>query len=94
MFSFRQAGPNAPLNWVKESVKVLSPDSNEQRKKVFLGLNFYGMDYSPSGGTRKFFFEIVDAVSFCFFVFLFVCLFVCLSVCPSVCSKPFKMPVN
>ena len=52
---FRQAGPNAPLNWVKESVQALSPESNEQRKKVFLGLNFYGMDYSPSGGARKFF---------------------------------------
>ena len=46
-----QAGPNAPLQWVRESVKALSPDSNEQRKKVFVGLNFYGMDYSPSGGS-------------------------------------------
>ncbi|XP_028405915.1 chitinase domain-containing protein 1-like [Dendronephthya gigantea] len=46
-----QAGPNAPLKWVRESVKALSPDSNEQRKKVFVGLNFYGMDYSPSGGS-------------------------------------------
>ncbi|CAB4006645.1 Chitinase domain-containing 1 [Paramuricea clavata] len=46
-----QAGPNAPLQWVRDSVKALSPDSNEQRKKVFVGLNFYGMDYSPSGGS-------------------------------------------
>ena len=50
-FFHSQAGPNAPLQWVRESVQALSPDSNEQRKKVFVGLNFYGMDYSPSGGS-------------------------------------------
>ncbi|XP_046858369.1 chitinase domain-containing protein 1-like isoform X2 [Xenia sp. Carnegie-2017] len=46
-----QAGPNAPLEWVKQSVKALSPESNEQSKKIYIGLNFYGMDYSPSGGS-------------------------------------------
>lgn len=50
----RQAGPNAPLEWVKQSVKALSPESNEQSKKIYIGLNFYGMDYSPSGGSGRY----------------------------------------
>ena len=39
-----QIGPNAPLNWIEENVNYLT-DQAEYRSKIFLGLNFYGMNY-------------------------------------------------
>lgn len=42
-------GPNAPIEWVEECIKYLSPDK-EKRDKILTGLNFYGNAYSPSGG--------------------------------------------
>lgn len=45
-------GPNSPLKWMKECIKALTPKANSPiRKKLFVGLNFYGFDYSPTGGS-------------------------------------------
>ncbi|XP_063145376.1 chitinase domain-containing protein 1 [Candoia aspera] len=41
------AGPNAPLPWVQACVEMLDPES-KWRKKILLGLNFYGMDYASN----------------------------------------------
>ncbi|XP_057409691.1 chitinase domain-containing protein 1 isoform X2 [Balaenoptera acutorostrata] len=48
----QQAGPSAPLSWVRACVQVLDPKS-KWRSKILLGLNFYGMDYSVSKDTRE-----------------------------------------
>ncbi|XP_022421042.1 chitinase domain-containing protein 1 isoform X2 [Delphinapterus leucas] len=48
----QQAGPSAPLSWVRACVQVLDPKS-KWRSKILLGLNFYGMDYSASKDTRE-----------------------------------------
>jgi chitinase domain-containing protein 1 len=44
------AGPNAPYDWVKDTLTALKP-TEEQRAQLLLGLNFYGNIYGPSGGT-------------------------------------------
>ncbi|XP_017782711.1 PREDICTED: chitinase domain-containing protein 1 [Nicrophorus vespilloides] len=38
-------GPNAPLNWVKNCVESVSTSP-----QILTGLNFYGNEYTPSGG--------------------------------------------
>ncbi|ESO82099.1 hypothetical protein LOTGIDRAFT_135362 [Lottia gigantea] len=42
-------GPNAPIDWVRKCVEILVPDDSGLRKKVLLGLNFYGYRYSNMG---------------------------------------------
>lgn len=42
-------GPNAPIKWIEDCVKLLAPNE-EKRDKLFTGLNLYGYDYTPSGG--------------------------------------------
>ena len=39
-----QVGPNAPLDWVRANVEYLT-ETVEDRSKILLGLNFYGMMY-------------------------------------------------
>lgn len=44
-------GPNSPIDWVKACVEDLAPEPDIKiRRKILLGLNFYGNDYSPGGG--------------------------------------------
>ena len=44
-------GPNSPVDWMKQCVEALVPDpTSPHRRKILLGLNFYGNDYVPSGG--------------------------------------------
>ncbi|KAL5015362.1 hypothetical protein ScPMuIL_009632 [Solemya velum] len=43
-------GPNSPILWVKQCVEMLAPKGSEYRKKILLGLNFYGNDYVPGRG--------------------------------------------
>ncbi|ELU10805.1 hypothetical protein CAPTEDRAFT_174783 [Capitella teleta] len=44
-------GPNSPLSWVKKCVEALVPDEDSpDRRKILVGLNFYGNDYVPNGG--------------------------------------------
>jgi chitinase domain-containing protein 1 len=47
----QRPGPNSPIKWVEECVKMLAPKANSPiRKKLLMGTNFYGNDYTPSGG--------------------------------------------
>lgn len=44
-------GPNSPLLWLRECVKLIVPKANSPiRKKLLIGMNMYGYNYSPSGG--------------------------------------------
>jgi chitinase domain-containing protein 1 len=45
-FSASGPGPNAPLQWMKQCVETLVPQPGPLRKKILLGLNFYGYDFS------------------------------------------------
>uniref|UniRef100_A0A8C5PEV7 Chitinase domain-containing protein 1 n=1 Tax=Leptobrachium leishanense TaxID=445787 RepID=A0A8C5PEV7_9ANUR len=45
-------GPNSPISWVQACVQLLDPDS-KWRKKILLGLHFYGMDYSALGASGE-----------------------------------------
>ena len=42
------SGPVAPLNWIRSNIEILDPQS-KFRKKILLGLNFYGYWYSKNG---------------------------------------------
>ncbi|XP_022916723.1 chitinase domain-containing protein 1 [Onthophagus taurus] len=42
-------GPNAPIRWIEDCVKLIAPDI-EKREKIFTGFNLYGYDFTPSGG--------------------------------------------
>jgi len=46
---YYKPGPVSPYNWVKECVLVLTPEKNSFRKKILLGLNFYGYSYKERG---------------------------------------------
>lgn len=52
--NFQTPGPNSPLWWVRECVNRLVPDasSKDARAKILLGLNFYGLDHSTTGGNH------------------------------------------
>lgn len=42
-------GPVAPLHWIKSCVQSLVPDeSSPNRKKILVGINFYGYDFTSS----------------------------------------------
>eukprot|EP00736_Rhodelphis_marinus_P000504 Rmarinus@m.12327 len=61
-----RVGPNAPLSFVMNSVNSLikTEDAKRFREKILVGLNFYGYDYSPQGGTALMgnqFIEILSA---------------------------------
>lgn len=45
----RRPGPNAPLAWIEDSVRTIAPNE-KKRAKILTGLNFYGNQYSESGG--------------------------------------------
>lgn len=50
----QRPGPNAPIKWVRDSIEYICPRTlrnyKEMRKKLLLGLNFYGNDFTPEGG--------------------------------------------
>lgn len=49
--NIQRPGPNSPLEWIKNCVELLVPENDEsQRKKLLLGFNFYGNDYTSTGG--------------------------------------------
>ena len=41
-------GPNAPIEWMRKNVEYLT-DAPEYRKKILMGLNFYGIKYTING---------------------------------------------
>ena len=44
-------GPNSPIAWIRECVKTLAPKPQSPiRKKLLMGMNLYGFDYTPTGG--------------------------------------------
>ena len=43
------SGPNSPVFWIKQCVEAICP-SDEDRDKILLGMNFYGYDYTSTGG--------------------------------------------
>ncbi|KAK2166544.1 hypothetical protein LSH36_38g08004 [Paralvinella palmiformis] len=44
-------GPNSPIDWMKSCVETLEPDPlSPTRKKILLGLNFYGNDFVLGSG--------------------------------------------
>lgn len=50
-------GANAPLNWIRQVVEDICPDTlpsyDEKRKKILIGLNMHGYDYSTRGDASK-----------------------------------------
>ncbi|CAG7833858.1 unnamed protein product [Allacma fusca] len=42
-------GANSPYKWVEKCIETLAPTTTE-RKKFLIGLNFYGYDYTSTGG--------------------------------------------
>ncbi|XP_037806542.1 chitinase domain-containing protein 1 [Lucilia sericata] len=50
----QRPGANSPLHWIKQSIEHIAPDNTndvmEKRKKILMGLNMYGNDYTPDGG--------------------------------------------
>ncbi|CAG0912393.1 unnamed protein product [Notodromas monacha] len=45
-------GPNSPVGWAESCVRNLCPDElgKDCRDKLLMGINFYGYDYTPTGG--------------------------------------------
>jgi len=49
--TIQRPGPNSPIDWIRECVKTLAPKPTSPiRPKLFMGMNMYGMDYTPNGG--------------------------------------------
>lgn len=52
--SYQRPGANAPLYWMRRVVEHISSKAEnlaEKRAKILLGLNFYGYDFTPEGGS-------------------------------------------
>ncbi|XP_038896583.1 chitinase domain-containing protein 1 [Benincasa hispida] len=48
-------GPNAPVNWIRSTLRLILGTKDislvqHKASKIFLGINFYGYDFSLSGG--------------------------------------------
>lgn len=52
--TLQRPGANAPLHWIKTAIERLVPNDAQnfeaKRNKILMGLNMYGMDYTPDGG--------------------------------------------
>lgn len=44
--SFRNGGPNAPIEWIMENIEYMTNEAN--RHKLMIGLNMYAMSYLPT----------------------------------------------
>lgn len=55
-------GANSPIKWVEKCIKAISTKKNE-RSKFLIGLNFYGYDYTSSGGHPILGKDYLDLVS-------------------------------
>lgn len=56
-------GPNAPVNWIRSTLRLLLGTKDislvqHKASKIFLGINFYGYDFSLSGGRNHSIFYI------------------------------------
>lgn len=48
---YYKPGPVSPYNWVRDCVLELVPVNNSLRKKILLGMNFYGYAYKDRSST-------------------------------------------
>lgn len=52
--SVHRPGANSPLFWAEQSIDYITPpfdqDVRKKRKKILMGMNMYGMDYTGDGG--------------------------------------------
>jgi len=55
-------GANSPVKWIKKSVEALIPNKAE-RKKLLIGLNFYGYQYTSTGGHPVFGTEYMELLA-------------------------------
>lgn len=59
-------GPNAPLKWIRSVLQLLlgSPRNGVQSlaRKIFLGINFYGNDFTLTGGISSFYSHCVTII--------------------------------
>lgn len=50
----QRPGANAPLSWARQAVENICPNTLEnfasKRRKILIGLNMYGYDYTLAGG--------------------------------------------
>lgn len=47
-----RVGPNSPIGWIRENILQIIPEHSESRKKILLGLNFYGYDFGGASGVQ------------------------------------------
>ncbi|XP_055346778.1 chitinase domain-containing protein 1-like [Paramacrobiotus metropolitanus] len=51
--TYSNAGPIAPLQWMVDSMESIATDKEKsKRKKLLLGLNHYGYDFTPKAGAN------------------------------------------
>jgi len=55
-------GANSPIKWIEKCIQTLAPKKPE-RSKFLLGMNFYGYDYTSTGGHPIVGREYLDLVS-------------------------------
>lgn len=52
-FIFVSAGPIAPIKWMIDSMSsILSDKEKNKRRKLLLGLNHYGYDFTKTTGAN------------------------------------------
>lgn len=51
IFSYSRAGAIAPIEWIRRCIDALAFSDPRTRKKLLMGLNFYGYDYQLSAGN-------------------------------------------
>ena len=47
-----RVGPTSPIGWIRENILQIIPEHSEKRKKILLGLNFYGYDFGGASGIQ------------------------------------------
>ena len=52
LVTFYRVGPNSPIGWIRENILQIIPEHSEKRKKILLGLNFYGYDFGGTSGVQ------------------------------------------
>lgn len=64
--NLQRPGANAPLLWMRKAVNHICPETTtnlaEKRRKILLGMNLYGNDFTPEGGGAIVGHEFLDLV--------------------------------
>lgn len=56
-------GSNSPYEWVKRCVEYLAPERDETRRRILVGLNFYGNDYFTGGANAVLGPQFIDIIT-------------------------------